>query len=37
VDEVNRFAEIFWATKGKSTKKAAAPYKPSLELVYPVL
>ena len=37
VDEVNRFAEIFWATKGKETKKAVAPYAPALELVYPVL
>lgn len=34
---VNRFAEIFWATKGIETKKAAAPYKPSEEVVYPVL
>ena len=34
---VNRFAEIFWATKGVSTKKAVAPYKPSEEVVYPVL
>ena len=37
VEEVNRFAEIFWATKGKETKKATAPYAPALELVYPVL
>ena len=37
VEEVNRFAEIFWATKGKETRRAEAPYKPSLELVYPVL
>jgi nickel superoxide dismutase len=34
---VNRFAEIFWATKGVATKKAVAPYKPSEEVVYPVL
>lgn len=34
---VNRFAEIFWATKGIETKKAVAPYKPSEEVVYPVL
>ena len=34
---VNRFAEIFWATKGVATKKAKAPYKPSEEVVYPVL
>jgi len=37
VGKVNRFAEIFWATKGKEVKLAEAPYKPSLELVYPVL
>lgn len=34
---VNHFAEIFWATKGIATKKAVAPYKPSEEVVYPVL
>jgi nickel superoxide dismutase len=34
---VNRFAEIFWETKGIATKKAKAPYKPSEEVVYPVL
>ncbi len=37
VEKVNRFAEIFWEVKGKQTKRAEAPYKPSLELVYPVL
>ncbi len=34
---VNRFAEIFWESKGIATKKAKAPYKPSEEVVYPVL
>lgn len=34
---VNRFAEIFWETKGVPTKKAKAPYKPAEEVVYPVL
>jgi nickel superoxide dismutase len=34
---VNRFAEIFWETKGIATKKAKAPYKPSEDVVYPVL
>jgi len=34
---VNRFAEIFWETKGVATKRAKAPYKPSEEVVYPVL
>ena len=34
---VNRFAVIFWETKGVATKKAKAPYKPGEEVVYPVL
>ena len=34
---VNRFAEIFWETKGIATKKVKAPYKPGEEVVYPVL
>ena len=34
---VNRFAEIFWETKGISTKRVKAPYKPEEEIVYPVL
>lgn len=34
---VNRFAEIFWETKGIAVKKAKAPYKPNEEVVYPVL
>ena len=37
VDEVNKFAEIFWAIKDVQTKKAKAPYAPSLEMVYPDL
>jgi len=37
LSSVNRFAEIFWETKGIATKKAKAPYKPSEEVVYPVL
>ena len=37
VEAVNQFAEIFWQTKGVSTKRAAAPYKPGLEMVYPNL
>lgn len=37
VDAVNQFAEIFWQTKGVKTKRAAAPYKPGLEMVYPDL
>lgn len=37
LNEVNKFAEIFWATKGVQTKKAKAPYEPKEEVVYPVL
>ena len=37
VEAINQFAEIFWATKGLTTKRAKAPYAPNLELVYPVL
>ena len=37
VEAVNDFAEIFWDTKGVKTKRAAAPYKPGLEMVYPDL
>ena len=34
---INQFAEIFWASKSIATKRAKAPYKPSEEVVYPVL
>jgi nickel superoxide dismutase len=37
VETVNQFAEIFWATKGITTRRAKAPYAPALELVYPNL
>lgn len=37
VDAINQFAEVFWATKNVKTKKAKAPYAPSLEMVYPNL
>ena len=37
VDKLNRFAEIFWATKNVAIKRAKAPYAPALELVYPNL
>lgn len=37
VEAVNEFAQIFWETKGIATKRAKAPYAPSLELVYPAL
>ena len=34
---VNRFAEIFWKTKGKDTQRLDAPFPPGLPIVYPVL
>ncbi len=34
---VNQFAEIFWETKGLSTKRVKAPYKPGEEMVLPNL
>ncbi|MEM7469442.1 MAG: superoxide dismutase, Ni [Pseudomonadota bacterium] len=37
IDAVNRFAEIFWATKDVKVKKATCPYPPALEMVYPDL
>jgi len=37
VDAINQFSEIFWAIKEIKTKKAKAPYAPSLEMVYPDL
>jgi nickel superoxide dismutase len=37
LQSINRFAEIFWETKGKETKKVKAPYKPEEEIVIPVL
>jgi nickel superoxide dismutase len=37
VENINKFAEIFWAIKGVKTKRATAPYAPALELVYPDL
>lgn len=37
VELVNRFAEIFWATKNIETVRRPCPYPPSIEVVYPVL
>jgi nickel superoxide dismutase len=37
VEAINKFAEIFWETKGVATKRAKAPYAPALEVVYPNL
>lgn len=37
LNEVNRFAEIFWEIKGVKTKRAKCPYLPAEEVVYPIL
>ena len=37
LNEVNKFSEIFWETKGIKTKRAKAPYDPHEEVVYPQL
>ncbi len=34
---VNRFAEIFWETKGIKTKRVKSPHKPEEEIIYPLL
>ena len=35
--KVNRFADIFWQTKGVETFEAKCPYPPNLDIVYPKL
>jgi nickel superoxide dismutase len=37
LDSVNRFAEMFWATKGVETQSVIAPYPPALAVTQPVL
>lgn len=37
LSSVNRFAEIYWETKGIATKRVKAPYKPGEEMTYPIL
>ena len=37
LDAVNEFAEIFWQIKGKTTKRVAAPYSVTEEIVVPEL
>ncbi len=37
VELVNEFAEKFWDSKGKGTKRVDAPYAPALPVVYPEL
>ena len=37
IERVNRFSEIFWATKDVATKRSVCPYPPSVEVIYPDL
>ncbi len=37
VELINRFAEIFWETKGIDTLRLDCPYPPNLPTVYPAL
>ncbi|MEI6897897.1 MAG: superoxide dismutase, Ni [Psychromonas sp.] len=37
LEKVNRFAEIFWATKGVATYTATCPYPPQQSVIYPDL
>tara|TARA_B100001996_G_scaffold344158_1_gene299746 strand:+ start:119 stop:589 length:471 start_codon:yes stop_codon:yes gene_type:complete len=37
IKQLNRFTEIFWATKGVATHLVVAPYPPALQIIKPVL
>ena len=37
LEKVNRFAEVFWDSKGIETFRSSSPYPPEQELVYPDL
>lgn len=37
VEAINKFAEIFWASKDIATVRKTCPYPPSMDVVYPVL
>jgi len=37
LDKVNRFADIFWQTKGVSTYTAKCSYPPQQNVIYPDL
>ena len=37
LEKVNRFAEIFWDSKGIKTYKSTSPYPPEHEIIYPDL
>ena len=37
LNQVNRFAEIFWLSKGQQVTLSICPYPPAQKLIYPVL
>jgi nickel superoxide dismutase len=37
LEKINRFAELFWDSKGIATHRAKAPYKFEEEVVYPTI
>ena len=37
LDQVNKFADVFWKTKNIATYRAISPYPPNQEVVYPEL
>ena len=37
IKQLNRFTEIFWATKGVATHLVVAPCPPALQIIKPVL
>ena len=37
LEKVNRFAEIFWDSKGIKTFKSTSPYPPEQDIIYPDL
>jgi len=37
LEKVNRFAEIFWDSKGIKTFKSQSPYPPEQDVIYPDL
>jgi len=37
LNKVNRFAEVFWATKDVETYQATSPYPPAESVTYPVV
>ena len=37
LESVNKFAEMFWDTKGVATETVTAPYPPAMSVVQPKL